>query len=169
MGNFKRNNTRPGGFDRGKRSDSRPGGSGRGRDRATGRFGGSGGRDRDFGRSSGGFGRSSEMFDVTCSKCGKACQVPFKPTGIKPVFCSDCFRQNEGGGSSGFEPRNQDRSFSSPSMSSGSSSIGNSDQLNIINAKLDKIIAVLTDLEIIQDEDSEDSEENSEDDDNEEK
>ena len=84
------------------------------------------------------------MFDTTCDKCGKRCQVPFKPTGSKPVFCSDCFRQNESenGSSSRFESRT-----SAPS----------SDQLNIINAKLDKIITVLEELEIIQeDADSED-------------
>ena len=32
-----------------------------------------------------------EMFDATCSKCNKACKVPFKPTQGKPVSCSDCF------------------------------------------------------------------------------
>lgn len=31
------------------------------------------------------------MYDATCSKCGKACQVPFKPSGGRPVFCRDCF------------------------------------------------------------------------------
>ena len=141
MGNFKRNNrSGGGGFDRGNRSDSRSGG----RNRDTGRFSRNGdrggGRDRDSGR----FEKRLEMFDTTCDKCGKRCQVPFKPTGSKPVFCSDCFRQNESenGSSSRFESR-----ASAPS----------SDQLNIINAKLDKIITVLEELEIIQeDADSED-------------
>jgi CxxC-x17-CxxC domain-containing protein len=32
-----------------------------------------------------------EMHDATCSNCGKATQVPFKPTTGKPVYCSDCF------------------------------------------------------------------------------
>jgi len=52
--------------------------------------------DRSNGRgNSGGFsGRDSarEMHKAVCSKCGKDCEVPFKPTGEKPVFCSDCFR-----------------------------------------------------------------------------
>ena len=32
-----------------------------------------------------------EMFDATCSSCGKATQVPFRPTQGKPVYCNDCF------------------------------------------------------------------------------
>jgi len=33
-----------------------------------------------------------EMFSATCSSCGREAQVPFQPTGSKPVYCSDCFR-----------------------------------------------------------------------------
>ena len=32
-----------------------------------------------------------EMFDVVCDACGKEAQVPFKPTGDRPVYCSECF------------------------------------------------------------------------------
>ena len=35
-----------------------------------------------------------ETFDATCSDCGAACKVPFKPTQGKPVRCSDCFKKN---------------------------------------------------------------------------
>lgn len=38
---------------------------------------------------------SVEMHEATCSQCNKSCQVPFKPNGRKPVFCSDCFRRDE--------------------------------------------------------------------------
>ena len=34
-----------------------------------------------------------EMFDATCSECGAACKVPFKPTEGKPVRCQDCFKK----------------------------------------------------------------------------
>ena len=34
-----------------------------------------------------------EPFATQCDNCGKDCVVPFKPTGIKPVFCSDCHRK----------------------------------------------------------------------------
>ncbi len=32
-----------------------------------------------------------EEFDATCTECGKACKVPFKPTEGKPVYCRECF------------------------------------------------------------------------------
>ncbi len=32
-----------------------------------------------------------EMFPAVCAECGKECQVPFKPTEGKPVYCSECF------------------------------------------------------------------------------
>jgi CxxC-x17-CxxC domain-containing protein len=32
-----------------------------------------------------------EMFTATCSDCGREAQVPFRPNGMKPVYCSDCF------------------------------------------------------------------------------
>ena len=53
----------------------------------------------DTGGGNGGGGYSSrgssgprEMFSATCSSCGREAQVPFQPTGSKPVYCSDCFR-----------------------------------------------------------------------------
>lgn len=32
-----------------------------------------------------------EMFQSVCADCNKSCQVPFRPSGDKPVYCSDCF------------------------------------------------------------------------------
>jgi CxxC-x17-CxxC domain-containing protein len=32
-----------------------------------------------------------EMFSATCATCGREAQVPFRPSGAKPVYCSDCF------------------------------------------------------------------------------
>ena len=33
-----------------------------------------------------------EMYDATCSECGKECQVPFKPAEDRPVYCRDCYQ-----------------------------------------------------------------------------
>ncbi|MBV9174180.1 MAG: zinc-ribbon domain containing protein [Chloroflexi bacterium] len=58
--------------------------------------------------SGGGYGRSGgsrgprEMYSATCSSCGKEAQVPFQPTGDKPVYCSDCFQQRGGGNRGGY-------------------------------------------------------------------
>jgi CxxC-x17-CxxC domain-containing protein len=40
---------------------------------------------------------SREMFSVQCSSCGRDAQVPFRPSGDKPVYCSDCFEKRGGG------------------------------------------------------------------------
>lgn len=32
-----------------------------------------------------------ELYDAVCAACGKPCKVPFKPTGDRPVYCSECF------------------------------------------------------------------------------
>ena len=32
-----------------------------------------------------------EMHSATCASCGREALVPFRPTGSKPVYCSDCF------------------------------------------------------------------------------
>lgn len=45
------------------------------------------------GQAGGGYDRGSrEMFSATCASCGREAQVPFRPTGSKPVYCSDCFK-----------------------------------------------------------------------------
>lgn len=82
-----------GNFDRGGRGgfNKRDSGGGRSFDRGN---RGSGGRDFG-GRSSGG---RTQMHDAVCSDCGKDCQVPFRPTGSKPIFCSNCF-ENQGSSS----------------------------------------------------------------------
>lgn len=41
------------------------------------------------------FDRSSETFTATCNKCNKACDVPFRPNGKKPVYCRDCFVRDD--------------------------------------------------------------------------
>jgi CxxC-x17-CxxC domain-containing protein len=140
MGNFRPNN--------GNRSgrDDRRGPSRFGNNNRSGGRGGFG-RDRNSGRSDR---RSQEMHDVTCDKCGKECQVPFKPSGNKPVLCSDCFRNNSDSRSN--NSRNQDR----PSQSGISQ-----EQFETLNKKLDKILSVLEDLEL-EDEEYEEEEDNQE-------
>jgi CxxC-x17-CxxC domain-containing protein len=39
--------------------------------------------------------RREESTTVTCSDCGTECKVPFVPRTDRPVYCSDCFRQNK--------------------------------------------------------------------------
>lgn len=36
-----------------------------------------------------------EMHKAICSECKQECQVPFKPTEGKPVYCKDCFMKKK--------------------------------------------------------------------------
>ncbi|AET68938.1 hypothetical protein Desor_3443 [Desulfosporosinus orientis DSM 765] len=33
-----------------------------------------------------------EMYPAVCANCGVETQVPFQPSGEKPVYCRDCFQ-----------------------------------------------------------------------------
>lgn len=78
---------------------------------------------RSGGRDSGRFSSSDKrMYKAVCDKCGKTCEVPFRPTGDKPVYCSECFNK--------------------PGKDKGSSQASGG-QFDIINAKLDKILEAL--------------------------
>jgi len=68
------------------------------------------------------------MYKAVCDQCGEACEVPFKPSGDKPIYCSDCFAQGEG----------------RDNRSKGGSGKGDSKQLEMINQKLDKILQALS-------------------------
>jgi CxxC-x17-CxxC domain-containing protein len=54
-----------------------------------------GDRPRSGGFNRGGFRRNfggpREMHKTKCSECGQECEVPFKPTEGRPVYCKDCF------------------------------------------------------------------------------
>jgi len=50
-----------------------------------------------------------EMHQATCANCGKSCEVPFRPTGNKPVYCRECFQNNQGSDTQRTENRNFDR------------------------------------------------------------
>lgn len=69
-----------------------------------------GGSNRSFGGGGGGFGGGDrEMFKATCASCGKECEVPFKPNGSRPVYCSDCFKKNAPQDSGGGMDRDRSR------------------------------------------------------------
>lgn len=113
------------GFGRNKSGRRTPGQTGR-KD-----YGGTGRRDfsrpcgGDYGRPRRTFGRPA-MHEATCAKCGQKCEVPFKPTGDKPVYCRNCYRKD-----------------GNTSPKDGAGQIAR--ELDQINKKLDKI---LTELDI---------------------
>ncbi|MDR3565963.1 MAG: zinc-ribbon domain containing protein [Negativicutes bacterium] len=53
----------------------------------------SGGGYNSRGGGGGGY-QQREMHPATCAECGKETQVPFRPSGDRPVYCSDCFSRS---------------------------------------------------------------------------
>lgn len=51
-------------------------------------------RERSFGRGRG-FGGPREMHKATCADCGNECEVPFKPTEGRPVYCKECYPKHK--------------------------------------------------------------------------
>ena len=138
-----------GGFSGGSRGGDRGGFSGgRGGDRGgrSGGFGGNRGGGRDQ-RSFGGKGFEKgpvTLHKVTCDECGNACEVPFKPSSDKPVFCDSCFggkRENKRGGD-----RFGDKRSSGPTSSSNDAELKEMRKLlNELNMKLDVILEFFND------------------------
>jgi CxxC-x17-CxxC domain-containing protein len=42
--------------------------------------------------------RERRLNKAICADCNKECEVPFKPTGDRPVYCRDCFSRRKQGG-----------------------------------------------------------------------
>lgn len=105
-----------------------------------------GGRSYDRGGDRGG---DRQMHQTICSECGRSCEVPFKPTGSKPVYCSNCFNKGDSPAprraepSRSYEPsRSQDAGRSYEPKRSADPSRSN-EKNDSMNAKLDKIIVLL--------------------------
>jgi len=68
-------------------------------------------------------GRDKQMHKATCAGCGNGCEVPFRPSPDKPVYCNDCFKK--------------DGNFESKKAESYK------EDFEALNAKLDKVIKIL--------------------------
>ena len=60
--------------------------------------GGYGGGGGFGGGGRGGFGGPREMHKAVCAECKKECEVPFKPSRDRPVYCRDCFSKRKDSG-----------------------------------------------------------------------
>ena len=70
----------------------------------------------------------AEMYQAICDNCGKKCEVPFRPSSGKPIYCNDCF-----GGKR--ESRSHDSRPSQPQYN---------EQFEALDKKLDQILAILS-------------------------
>jgi len=127
-------------------------------------FGGGGARNSgrpSFDRRDGG---RPQMHDAVCSECGVQCEVPFRPSGDKPVYCRECFgkvgnvrgapmnndsygdnrrdsydNDRQGGHK---EPRREPARDSSPVLLEKFEAL--SARVETLNSKLDRILSLVT-------------------------
>lgn len=139
MGNFERGGNRGGG-------GGYRGGNGGGRPN----YGGGRGGDKGGNRG------PITMHKAICDKCHKSCEVPFRPSGDKPIYCNDCFaskredsprppRKDFGdrGHKRDFGGNNGSSSFDRPMRVPAEDQSDMKRQLGEISAKLDHLVNIL--------------------------
>jgi CxxC-x17-CxxC domain-containing protein len=132
MGNFQGGGNRGGGF----------------------RGGNGGGRPSFGGNRGGGDRREVSMHKAVCDECKKTCEVPFRPSGDKPVYCSDCFSGKRDGEERAprreFSDRGPKRDFGDRPQPSFAKPTGGQDdvkkQLGEISTKLDRLVSAIEKL-----------------------
>jgi len=118
--------------------------------------GGNGGGRPSFGggRDNRGGGRGGDRGPVTmhkavCDECHKGCEVPFRPSAGKPIYCNDCFSSKRDDGDraprrpSFGGDRGEKRDFSKSSSNQAPVQDDVKKQLGEINIKLDRLISAL--------------------------
>lgn len=136
MGDFNRGGNRGGGFRGGNDRGGKPsfnkkswGGNDRGGDR-----------------------ERPDMHKATCSECGKMCEVPFRPSNDKPVYCNDCFSSKREGVDrkprADYNDRPARREFDRPAQrpeiarpQPANDEVKN--QLRDLNSKMDRLITAM--------------------------
>lgn len=111
-------------------------------------FGGRGGRP-SFGGGRPSFNRGGDrgpvsMHTAVCDDCKNTCEVPFRPTDGKPVYCKDCFAKRGGGPAKGAMASGHRPDFNKDTRDSFSANDIKT-QLAMLNIKLDKILKEVSD------------------------
>lgn len=126
----------------------------RGGNRGGGFRGGNGGGRPSFGGNRGGDRGPVTMHKAVCDECHKSCEVPFRPSGDKPIYCSECFGSKKGnddrgprkdfGGDRGPRREFNDRpapSFAKPAMAPAQDDVKK--LLSEMNSKLDRLASAI--------------------------
>jgi CxxC-x17-CxxC domain-containing protein len=95
--------------------------------------------------------REGGSFKAVCSKCGKQCELPFKPNGTRPVYCAQCFRTNKPFENERSHDRSAERNFDKPRDENRHSYDNRrsvprdyKNEFETLNAKLDRILKMIT-------------------------
>lgn len=113
----------------------------------------------------GGFGGGNRgpvtMHKAVCDECHKSCEVPFRPSGDKPIYCSECFGSKKEGGNhsdrndrgvrNDFKPRRDfgdkgPKPFRENNNGGANISEDLKKQLGEMNSKLDRLINAIEKL-----------------------
>ena len=116
--------------------------------------GGNGGGRPSFGGNRGGDRREVSMHKAICDECHKSCEVPFRPSGDKPIYCNDCFSSKREGEERAprreFSDRGPKRDFGDRPQPSFAKPMGGQDdmkkQLGEISTKLDRLVSAIEKL-----------------------
>jgi CxxC-x17-CxxC domain-containing protein len=91
--------------------------------------------------------REFKMHKAICTDCGDACEVPFRPTGDKPVLCKNCFVDKRDFNPSNF--KQQTRRSDKPERTEAAPDRRIDDlkkELANVSAKLDAALEILNSL-----------------------
>ena len=48
--------------------------------------------------------RDRQLYEAICADCHQVCEVPFRPSEVRPVYCKECFAKRKAGGSGSAHP-----------------------------------------------------------------
>ncbi len=91
-------------------------------------------------------------FQTTCAQCGNPCEVPFRPTEGRKIYCQACFRNIKNQErmkreNTRFQQRNfgGQKNLNRPEFDGGRPAGGNETvrQLQIMNAKIDRLVRAM--------------------------
>ncbi|MGV8151230.1 MAG: CxxC-x17-CxxC domain-containing protein [Candidatus Woesearchaeota archaeon] len=106
-------------------------------------------RDKEFNNRKPETNTGFQLHHAICDKCGRDCDIPFKPTGGKPIYCRSCFRANDSE-----KPSKQNNNYDKRRPNNytesrdrfeqrGTPQSVTAEDIEKINKKLDKIIKAL--------------------------
>ncbi|MCR4328340.1 MAG: hypothetical protein NUV53_02365 [Patescibacteria group bacterium] len=95
-------------------------------------------------RNGGGDFHRPEMHRAVCSKCGNSCEVPFRPNGKKPVYCSECFgNTTRSTPSDNFQRRDSNTPSPAQPQARDTRIDDLKGQMDAVQSKLDKILKII--------------------------
>lgn len=83
------------------------------------------------------------MHKAVCDECHKNCEVPFRPSGDKPIYCSDCFSSKKGNDDRGPKRDFNDRPTQSSFVKPAPVQNDMAKQLSDIKTKLDRLTSAI--------------------------